>query len=323
VKPLFANYYLTRRCNARCRFCDIWKTPGGGSEPKLEEIGVNLDHLKRLGVKIVDFTGGEPLLYPHLAGALRLAKDKKLFTTVTTNAILYPDRAAALQGLVDVLQFSLESVDEARHDEIRGVPCYDKVMQSIDIAARLGQPFSLIKTVVDEDEDELRRLVRFAQERNILLVFNPGFSYFGNSPISRKAVLALRHLWKEKCVAVDLAHLAFILKGGNKTATPLCRALSTTVVISPENRLLLPCFHRAVKELPIGGDLFHLYHSPSTANIREKEGRFPFCEGCTIYCSMRGVLYRPTLFSWYGLPAFVSGAKYVWERYRSRQKRMR
>ncbi|MCU0353574.1 MAG: radical SAM protein, partial [Cytophagales bacterium] len=59
--PVLCNYYLTYRCNATCGFCDIWERPSPYATP--ENVLKNLTDLKRLGVKVIDFTGGEPLLH--------------------------------------------------------------------------------------------------------------------------------------------------------------------------------------------------------------------------------------------------------------------
>ena len=65
---ILCNYYVTLRCNSQCKFCDIWEKGQKShlSEQTIEEIENNLKALKKLGIKVIDFTGGEPLLYPHL-----------------------------------------------------------------------------------------------------------------------------------------------------------------------------------------------------------------------------------------------------------------
>ena len=82
-QPVLCNYYLTYRCNAKCSFCDIWEKPS--PYVTLENVEQNLKDLKRLGVKVIDFTGGEPLLHRQLPEILDLAKSLGFITTVTTN----------------------------------------------------------------------------------------------------------------------------------------------------------------------------------------------------------------------------------------------
>jgi MoaA/NifB/PqqE/SkfB family radical SAM enzyme len=89
--PVLCNYYVTYRCNATCSFCDIWLKPS--PYVTLETAAQNLHDLKRLGVKVIDFTGGEPLLHRQIDQLLLLAKKQKFITTLTTNGLLYPKYA--------------------------------------------------------------------------------------------------------------------------------------------------------------------------------------------------------------------------------------
>ena len=86
--PILCNYYLTYRCNAKCSFCDIWEKPS--PYITLEDVKANFKDLKKLGVKVIDFTGGEPLLHREIDKILVLAKEMGFITTVTTNCMLYP-----------------------------------------------------------------------------------------------------------------------------------------------------------------------------------------------------------------------------------------
>src|SRR3712207_4505310 len=106
-RPVLCNYYVTYRCNATCGFCDIWERPSPYAT--LEQVTRNLADLKRLGVRVVDFTGGEPLLHRQMDGLLAAAKGHRLITTLTTNGLLYPKYAERLRGKVDMLHFSLDS----------------------------------------------------------------------------------------------------------------------------------------------------------------------------------------------------------------------
>ncbi|PLZ35691.1 molybdenum cofactor biosynthesis protein MoaA, partial [Fischerella thermalis WC559] len=115
MAPLVANYYLTYRCNARCHFCNIWALEPG-KEADFETIKHNLQDLRRLGVKYVDFTGGEPLLRQDVGQIYTEAKRQGFYTSMTTNTILYPHKAKEIQGLVDFLNFSLDGADAETHD---------------------------------------------------------------------------------------------------------------------------------------------------------------------------------------------------------------
>ena len=110
--PVLCNYYLTYRCNAACTFCDIWEKPS--PYVTRESFLQNLQALRRLGVKIIDFTGGEPLLHRDLPFFLQTAQEMGFITTITTNTLLYPKRAHDLRGKVDMLHFSLDAATDRK-----------------------------------------------------------------------------------------------------------------------------------------------------------------------------------------------------------------
>ena len=76
-----------------------------------------------LGVKTVQFFGGEPTLYPHLAELVGLALDLGLTVEVYTN-LVHLD-AAAQGGVLRPglsLATSLYTDDEGEHERITGRP---------------------------------------------------------------------------------------------------------------------------------------------------------------------------------------------------------
>ncbi len=285
--PVLCNYYLTYRCNATCGFCDIWERPS--PYVTLENFQQNVRDLKVLRVKVIDFTGGEPLLHRQLDQLLREAKNQGMITTVTTNGLLYPKHAEKLRGLIDMLHFSLDSPVREEHDKSRGVKCFDKVMESIAIARQLGERPDIIFTVFEENIQQIQQVwENICIPNGLVLILNPVFEYNqvgGN--LSRQALAELTRWGKQKNVYLNDAFVQLRLDGGNHVEDPICKAASTTLVISPENKLVLPCYHLGLKEFPIEGNLKNLYHSNEVQKLVALEGRLPACEGCAINCYMQ------------------------------------
>ncbi|MBZ0116201.1 MAG: radical SAM protein [Sandaracinaceae bacterium] len=309
--PWVCNYYVTLRCNAWCNFCNIPQTNNANPppEPTLEQLEQNLRDLKRLGVKIVDFTGGEPTLYRNIVAAASMAKDMGFVTAMTNNGMLYPKYADALEGKIDALVFSLESPDREENDRIRGVKCYDKVLESIRISHEKGQDVFLGHVVTNEVMHRLDDMIAFARSLDAILYLAPAYSFFGNEGLSKSNAEKLMKYFNAPGVVLDRAQLKLIMSGGNRRDDPDCRAISSTVVISPDNKLLLPCYHFKQEGLPIDGNLYSLYHSRAVQAARAMEGRHDFCEGCTVYCYMRG-----SLFWKYPMDSFTMGLHYFGER---------
>ena len=287
--PILCNYYLTYRCNASCHFCDIWEKPS--PYVTMEAVEANLRDLKKLGVKVVDFTGGEPLLHRQRPEILAMARKMGFITTVTSNGLLYPKQAEKLKGLIDMLHFSLDSADAATHDQGRGVKCFDFVMESIAIARNLGERPDILFTVFEENISEIEKVYReICLPNGLVLILNPVFDYNDvetGHGLSKKSIQILQQWAKKKWVYINEAFLTLRLDGGNHVDAPVCKAGSTTLVISPENTLVLPCYHLGLEELPIENRLFDLYHSEKVQSVIAGEGTFPQCEGCVINCYMQ------------------------------------
>jgi len=315
-KPILCNYYVTLRCNSRCRYCDIWRNDKYKNlrEQSLEEVKTNLKDLKELGVKFIDFTGGEPLLYKDIIPALKYAKRLGFYTSITTNGSLYKKFANQLVGLIDLLQFSLDSFDEQEHNKRRGVKCFSKVMKSIQLAKKLKQKPYVIFTIDEKNFKELGKVIDFCSKNKIGLLTNPVFSYFNNYSFkNEKYINRLIKLFFKSCINLDLAHLEFIRSGGNNIKKPICKALTSTIVISPDNYLLIPCFHHYFKKIKINKNLKKIHNSKELELLRKKVGTWEFCNHCTIFCYF-GTSFLYKIFSRYFLLSVISGIKFLFER---------
>lgn len=284
--PVLCNYYVTYRCNAACSFCDIWEKPS--PYVRLPEVESNLRALRKLGVRVIDFTGGEPLLHRELPDFLALAKSMGFITTVTTNALLYPKYGERYRGLVDMLHFSLDSVDEEKHNASRKVNCFAHLQESIQLARSWGERPDILFTVSEDNLHEIPRLYReYVEAKGLLVILNPIFSYNEvGTQLSKPTLKKLREWARKPGIYLNEAFIQLREAGGNRIEDPICRAGSSTIVISPENKLVLPCYHLGLKELPIENNLVQLYRSSQVQQWVAKEGRLPECEGCVINCYM-------------------------------------
>ncbi|MFQ3214575.1 MAG: MoaA/NifB/PqqE/SkfB family radical SAM enzyme [Marivirga sp.] len=306
--PILCNYYVTYRCNASCSFCDIWEKPS--PYINLANAEENFKALKKLGVKVIDFTGGEPLLHQGIDQLLTLAKSYGFITTLTTNCLLYPKKAESLKGLIDMLHFSLDSYDKEQHDAGRGVACYDFVVESIKIAKALGEKPDILFTAMNSNIDQLEPIYTYlAKPNGLVLIINPIFGY---NDINDEGGLSNEHLdflslfGKKKKVYLNEAFIQLRKDGGNNTEKPICKAASTTIVISPENELVLPCYHLGLKSFPIDNNLQQLYYSEEVQKLVALEGKMPACEGCTINCYMQpSFSVEVNKYFWQALPSTI------------------
>jgi hypothetical protein len=97
----------------------------------------------------------------------------------------------------------------------------------------------------------------------------------------------------------------------------VCRAASSTIVISPENQLVLPCYHLGLEHLPIEGSLYDLYRSEKVQSAIAMEGRYEACQGCAINCYMQpSFAVEINKYWWKALPGTLryNSMKGTWRR---------
>ncbi len=313
--PILCLYYVTYRCNAACRYCQIWRrqelraVPDAGAD----EVVANLRGLKQAGVRFVDFTGGEPLLYEPLPRVLSEAKALGLYTTVTTNVILYPARARELRRLVDFLHFSLDTLDSTKQRLWRRKPDPAHVLAALELAKSLGEAPDLLFTATQESCWELPELASLALHQRCELIVNQVFTAPPGGALTADALRFLDSYRSHPFVYLNRGFQRLRREGGNQRKAPRCRAVSATVVIGPDNTMLLPCFPNARERLPIAGNIRAALLSPRRRWHVRTQGRHSFCQGCDINCYFDpSFLYRIDEFF---VDSQFSKLRYGWDKY--------
>ncbi len=312
---LLCNYYLTYRCNAYCEFCHFGFHEKFKDTPfaKLDDFKSNIKQLAELGVKFIDLTGGEPLLHKEIHLMAGYAKSLKMQTSITTNGLLYPKFAERLAGNIDLLHFSLDSPDEEEHNKIRKVNCFNSVLKSISIAKSLNEFPDILFTVTNNTYQKLPRMHELAAQNDLVLMVNPVFSYFGNPGLSDEAMDFIEEYIEGKTdIYLNNAFLKLRRNGGNNIENPSCKAVSRVVVISPDNEIILPCYHFGNEKIKIDKPIKEIRESEKVKYFKSMEGRFDFCRGCTVNCYFEPSFAFPT--NYYSLLSLSSKLKYSYQK---------
>ncbi len=312
---LLCNYYVTYKCNSFCEFCEFAEHNKYKDTPhaSLEDFIRNTNELKKLGVKFIDLTGGEPLLNPKIAEMTEYARSLKMQTSITTNTLLYHKFAERLAGKVNLLHFSLDSPDEDEHNKIRGIDSYRSVFESIKLAKSLGEFPDILFTVTNENYKKLPAMYKIAVRHDLVLLVNPVFSYFGNPGLSTEALDFIEEFVKGKSNAyLNKAFVALRRAGGNHINNPKCKAVSRVIVISPLNEVILPCYHFRKRNIPIGKSISEIIKTEEHKYYKSMEGKFDFCEGCTVNCYFEPSFAFPT--DKYAITALPSKIKYGYQK---------
>jgi MoaA/NifB/PqqE/SkfB family radical SAM enzyme len=205
--------------------------------------------------------------------------------------LLYSKWAEKIKGLVDMLHFSLDASTADLHDKMRGVKCFDSVINSIHLAKSLGERPDVLFTAFSTNLEELEKVHRnITLPNDLVLIINPEFSYGeinGENNLNDSQLGFLSAFGKRKKVYLNEAFIKLRKDGGNHIDKPVCKAASTTLVISPENKLIVPCYHLGEKEFEINDSLYRLFYSKEVESIKSQEGKLKACESCVINCYMQ------------------------------------
>ncbi|HET7586041.1 MAG TPA: radical SAM protein [Gemmatimonadaceae bacterium] len=163
--PILVHFEVTTRCNARCAFCDYWKTEPDARAGEVERCAAAARFFNPI---MITFTGGEPLLRRDLeelvAGVARAVRLRYL-TMITHGAMLSVERALSLWDAgLNQFNISLDFPD-ARHDRARGIPgLAGRIFDTVDGMQGSGIDSIRFNTVMRSDNlDELLAIAERAR----------------------------------------------------------------------------------------------------------------------------------------------------------------
>lgn len=144
-RPYHVQWLLTRKCNYRCRGCNVWRGQDV-KELSTEEIKKGLDVLKELGVIEIVFSGGNPLLRDDIDEILEYAS-KSFVTTVYDNGSMAVKKIDALR-CADFVAISLDTLDSKKNDFAKGVKgSWNKAMNAIETLHNEGISVGVSPTI--------------------------------------------------------------------------------------------------------------------------------------------------------------------------------
>jgi MoaA/NifB/PqqE/SkfB family radical SAM enzyme len=165
-RPVLVHFEVTMRCNARCGFCDYWKTDPSAKDTELKSFA---DAARFFNPMVITFTGGEPTLRRDLEDIVSAVNDAvrlKYVTLITHGGMLSADRARSLwKAGINQFNISLDYLDD-RHDTARGIPGLSgRIMNTVPKMREMGISGIRFNTVIKHDNlDQLLPIVHRARE---------------------------------------------------------------------------------------------------------------------------------------------------------------
>ncbi len=170
-RPLTVSIEVTRRCNARCDFCDYWKTTDR------DELADFSDVVRRFDPLVVVLTGGEPMLRRDLVDIVRQVKSVPGFryvTLLTHGGFLSEQKVREVVAAgVNQINVSLNYPD-ARQDAERGIPgLFARLERLIPALARGGlDVFNLSAMLMVDNMRDAEALVELARAWGVNVAFS-------------------------------------------------------------------------------------------------------------------------------------------------------
>jgi MoaA/NifB/PqqE/SkfB family radical SAM enzyme len=294
--PLHAQWFLTNRCNYRCRSCGVWREKNRQDEVSTEEVKAGLDALAKLGVTEIVLSGGNPLLREDIDEIVRYA-GQRFITTIYDNGSMAVERVDVLRN-ADFVAISLDTLDEEKNDYMRGVKgAYKKAMDAIEKIHAEGISVGVAPTISQLNLYEMVDFTRYFTSRGIPVwyavyshddadrqLFGIGRKNDELEIVDKEAMVklcdSLAKMKKEQSGIFITDKTLMALKQLFLTGERIwkCRALQNFLMVNPQGKVSGCHLYEpvaTVTELPA------LWNSRRFNTLRAK---YNACEKCTYVC---------------------------------------
>ena len=164
---------LTNRCNVNCLYCHHDGMVKSKDEMTADELYTICKLAKKLGVKKIRLSGGEPLLKNDIVEIVeRIASLGFKDISMTTNGILLEKYAQALKDAgLDRVNVSLDTLDRKTFEFITKKDYLEDAKKGILKAVEVGFYPVKINMVIMKDinQNEIDDMFQFCKENNIVL----------------------------------------------------------------------------------------------------------------------------------------------------------
>ena len=279
-RPLMTNFYVTKGCNLRCRYC---YPPGDEPSLPVDEAVALLEKIRPHNPAL-NITGGEPLMYPGISAILGRARELEFRPLLLSTNGLMLDRVVDVLHLVDHVVMSLDSLHDATNDMMCGVrDATPRILEAVRRAAELshehGFLLSLHTVVAPETIDGIEDMIALCEELGAQLSLSPEHGRFHphpDLPGNERYVALLNRLLSAKAQGRPVFCSPSYLRAIRDFIPHRCIPLVSPRV-EPDGRVYLPCqrmMHRYV----------YLQEYPSLCALMQREAEWISDPACAHRC---------------------------------------
>ena len=203
------NVDLTNRCNLTCPVCFASANSAGYLyEPALDQVRQMLKNLRSqqpVAGRIVQFSGGEPTIYPYFIDAVRIAKEEGFsHVQCATNGIKFTSLEFAQQAKeagLHTLYLQFDGISDDIYLKTRGEALLEKKMLAIENVRKAGMKICLVPTIVKGVNDhQIGDILKLAIDNIDVL------SAISFQPVSFTGRIARHELMAKRFTQSDFAH---------------------------------------------------------------------------------------------------------------------
>lgn len=178
--PNLMSFAVNDVCDAVCQHCSFFTGVDEKSRAvlTLEQCRRVIKEGQQLGVSVINFVGGEPLLRDDLPQIIAGVNKDQSTTVLFTNGSHLAERVAELKKAgLDSVYISLDAAEAEKHDEFRGKKgLFEQAVRGIERAKALGMSTGISCSISPEAffEGELERIIELGKHIGIheVLVFD-------------------------------------------------------------------------------------------------------------------------------------------------------
>jgi MoaA/NifB/PqqE/SkfB family radical SAM enzyme len=170
-RPLTVSLEVTKRCNARCDFCDYWKITDR------DEMTDFTDVVRKFDPLVVVFTGGEPMIRRDLVPIIKSVKDVpgyRYLTLLTHGGFLSEKKIVEIvEAGANQINISMNYPD-ARQDKERGIPgLFERLERTVPKMVKEGYNcFTFASMLMVDNMHAAEPLIRLAHQWGINIAFS-------------------------------------------------------------------------------------------------------------------------------------------------------
>ncbi len=213
---------LTDRCNLACSHCYSRSGPDQGKSGELTTLEALslIDDLAGMGVPLILFSGGEPLLRKDIWELARHAHKQGIKMALSTNGTLIDAETACKirESGFEYAGISLDGAQPATHDRFRNSPgAFDRSVAAFAHCRKEGVRCGVRITLTRENFCELEDLIELSRSLGAsrfclywLVPSGRGKENYGSLQLGREEVTGALNLLQEKAKKTDPSAMEFL-----------------------------------------------------------------------------------------------------------------